>query len=47
MCEYAPQYQVISLEELKSYTYKNVDEVVWAAAEVGSDFPENRRGRRR
>ncbi|MFE7838443.1 polymorphic toxin-type HINT domain-containing protein [Streptomyces sp. NPDC057474] len=41
------QYRVISLEELKSYTYKNVDEVVWAAVEVGSDFPENRRGRRR
>ncbi|MET7655882.1 hypothetical protein, partial [Streptomyces sp. NPDC005486] len=41
------QYRALTLDEVKEYGYKSADEVVWAAVEVGGDFPELRRGRRR
>ncbi|PKV77095.1 RHS repeat-associated core domain-containing protein [Streptomyces sp. TLI_146] len=41
------QYRSLTLDEVKAYKYKSADEVVWASIEVGGDFPEERRGRRR
>ncbi len=41
------QYRSLTLDEVKAYKYKSADEVVWASVEVGGDFPEERRGRRR
>ncbi|MEU9038059.1 polymorphic toxin-type HINT domain-containing protein [Streptomyces sp. NPDC048352] len=41
------QYRSLTLDEIKAYKYKSADEVVWASIEVGGDFPEERRGRRR
>lgn len=41
------QYRSLSLEEVQAYGYKDVDQVIWSAVEVGRDFPTNRRGRRR
>ncbi|MFJ8361032.1 polymorphic toxin-type HINT domain-containing protein [Streptomyces sp. NPDC093984] len=40
-------YRSLSLDEIKAYKYRSADEVVWASVEVGPDFPEERRGRRR
>lgn len=41
------RYRALTLDEVKAYGYKSADEVVWASVEVGADFPEERRGRRR
>ncbi|MGV9691729.1 polymorphic toxin-type HINT domain-containing protein [Streptomyces sp. NPDC003444] len=41
------KYRSLTLDEVKAYGYKSADEVVWASIEVGGDFPEDRRGRRR
>lgn len=41
------QYRSLTLDEIKAYKYKSADEVVWAPIEVGGDFPEEPRGRRR
>ncbi|MFC4607792.1 polymorphic toxin-type HINT domain-containing protein [Streptomyces maoxianensis] len=41
------KYRSLTLDEVKAYKYKSIDEVIWASVEVGPDFPNERRGRRR
>jgi ParB-like chromosome segregation protein Spo0J len=41
------QYRSLTLDEVKADKYKPAEEVVWSALEVGGDFPDERRRRRR